>query len=236
MLALLRNALRRQFASTNATKKAPTGKVTSKATTTSTSTAAKDTKEAAGEQKVVKKPVSPEWQAYEEKVKAVRSQYLEETRHIPTKAQAEKQSRETNQKNRDAAWEAYLNELRPKLQAMPHGTLSIRASLRDLQKRRAPVVKTEERRQKALEKFINMRKNVVLEKRKKVLHWINTIKVIEPEDFEAAIQAAWEKPCERNQTIEDLIQQQIERQERLKKLHPHEDDLDKSILLKPKNN
>lgn len=174
---------------------------------------------------------TPEWKAYEEKVKSVRRQYLTETIKIPTKAQTQEHKRDLNKTNRDATWDKYLEEMRPKLAAMPHGTQSIRASLRDLLRKRPPVIKSETFRAKALQNFIKARSQMVLEKRRKVVSWVDSLKVIEEKDWERAIEAAWKRPCERNQPIEALIKQQLEKRERIQKIVPHQDALEESILL-----
>lgn len=176
---------------------------------------------------------SPEWKEYERKVKEICTQYRKETAQVPTKAQILEQKKLTGKTKRDTEWQKYLDELRPKVAAMPYGTASIRASLRNLDRKPPPIVRTEEERKRRVENFIKARREVVLERRRRVLQWAQEMKVIEPKDFEKAIRAAWANPTERNQSIEQLVQQQIERSERIRKIVPHADALEESILLKP---
>jgi hypothetical protein len=174
--------------------------------------------------------------SHRETMTVLRKKYAEEMSHLPTKSQAILQKKHRLKQERDTNWEAYLNELRPKLAKIPPGITSIRKSLIALERKPPPIQKSEEERVKGMENFIEARSKIVNEKRKRVLDWYRELlpRVIKLEEIDEAIKQAYENPKNPNIPIEDLINLAKEKKRRIAEIKPHTHGLsESSIIVKP---
>lgn len=173
------------------------------------------------------------WKLYQEKVKEIRRKYIEQFKHMPTKAQALAQRKEELRDERDSSWSKYLEEIKPRISAMPYGTFSVRRSLISLEKAPKQVIKPESGRGDALKRLIEAQRPIVIHKRKVIKDWCDNVipNLITADNLEDSINRAMANPCNPNVPIQKLVADAIAHKHKVRSIQVHTEDIASSVMI-----